>query len=80
MCQYACFPAPKTVTSWTFARFLKSIVLARAVRKAVISEEFSMARGFPERSKRVRLVFDADVWVEAREAVVAELLLVGVDC
>jgi len=38
-----------------------------------------MARGFPERSKRVRLVFDADVWVEEREAVVAELLLVGVD-
>ena len=39
-----------------------------------------MARGFPERSKSVRLVFDADVWLDEREAVVAELLLVGVDC
>jgi hypothetical protein len=39
-----------------------------------------MARGFPVRSNSVRLVFDADVWLDEREAVVAELLLVGVDC
>ena len=58
-------------------------MLARAVRKAVISDEFNKARGLPERSKRVRLAFDGEVWNAEREvdldAVVAELLLVGVD-
>lgn len=37
MCQYACLPAPKTVRSWTECRFLRSMVDARAVRKAVTS-------------------------------------------
>ena len=58
-------------------------MLARAVRKAVISDEFNKARGLPERSKRVRLAFGGEVWNAEREvdldAVVAELLLAGVD-
>ena len=54
MCQKACLPAPKTTTSCTFARFLKSMVLASAVRKAVISSAFMRARGPPERSSSAR--------------------------
>lgn len=37
MCQYACLPAPKTVRSCTECLFLRSIVDASAVRKAVTS-------------------------------------------
>ena len=37
MCQYACLPAPKTVTSCTEWRFFSSIVDARAVLNAVTS-------------------------------------------
>lgn len=54
MCQYACFPAPKTVTSCTDCRFLMSIVLASAVRKAVNSSALMSAVGAPELSKSVK--------------------------
>lgn len=57
MCQYACFPAPKTTRSWTFVLFLNSIVDASAVRKAVISSALTRARGEPVLSSRVREPF-----------------------
>ena len=72
MCRYAGFPDPKTVTSCTECLFLNNIVLARAVRKAVISAVFNSARGFPERSKRVRLPF-AVVGFAWEETAVVEL-------
>ena len=84
MCQYACFPAPKTTTSCTFARFLKSIVLASAVRKAVISSALIRARGEPDLSKRVRLPFGVVLGAlevdGVAEAVVAEEVLDLVEC
>lgn len=54
MCQYACLPAPKTVTSWTDLRFLNSAVDAKAVRNAVSSSALITPRGFPTASKRLR--------------------------
>ena len=54
MCQYACLPPPKTVTSWTDWRFLRSMVEARAVRKAVTSSALIRPVVRPRLSRRVR--------------------------
>lgn len=54
MCQYACFPAPKTVTSWTECRFLSSMVDARAVRKAVTSSALMRPVVLPRLSSSVK--------------------------
>jgi hypothetical protein len=53
MCQYACLPAPKTVRSCTLWRFLRSMVEARAVRKAVTSSALTRPVVLPRASMRV---------------------------
>jgi hypothetical protein len=49
-------------TSWTFLRFLNSIVLAKAVLKAVISAAFINPRGVPLRLRRVKLPLGLVPW------------------
>ena len=53
ICQYACFPAPKTVIVWTVSRFWNMIVDANAVRKAVNSSAFTTPVGLPVESSIV---------------------------
>ena len=50
-------PAPKTTTSCTLCRFLNNIVLASAVRKAVISSALMSARGPPALSSSCSVPF-----------------------
>ena len=50
-------PAPNTITSWTLCRFLNSMVLASAVRKAVISSALTSARGEPSLSSSCNVPF-----------------------
>lgn len=47
MCQYACFPAPKTVMFFKWVRRARSREDARAVRKAVTSSALRKPTGFP---------------------------------
>jgi hypothetical protein len=84
-CQYACFPAPKTVIECTFDLLANSIVAANPVRKAVSSSAFTKPRGAPALSRRVRQPRGVVVWalvcdgfglkVEAADARVLTLLL-----
>ena len=53
MCQYACLPAPKTVTSCTDWRVFSNIVEQSAVRNAVISSALSRPVVFPMVSSKV---------------------------
>ena len=54
--------APKMTTSCTFFLFLKSIRLAKAVLKAVISAALTIPRGVPSRLSRVKLPLGLVVW------------------
>lgn len=53
MCQKACWPEPKTVRVCTLLRLIRRQAEARAVRKAVRVEAWSMPTGAPEGEKRV---------------------------
>lgn len=74
ICQYACFPAPKTVIEWTFDLLWNIIVDANAVRKAVSSSAFMKPRGIPTLSRIVRQPRGVVLW-----ALVAEGLRLKVE-
>lgn len=60
-------PAPKTTTSCTLCRFLNSIVLASAVRKAVISSALMRARGAASLSNSCNVPFGVVLCELARD-------------
>ena len=78
ICQYACLPAPNTVTECTFERFENSRLDARAVLNAVSSSALIKPRGVPEPSSRVSEPRGVVLWELVVEGFALGAELVGV--